>query len=219
MKENEKQVSATHYGFDRYINKNRWFSYYSQILEVLNSKAENVLIIGVGDGLVPLCIEKLGIKVKTFDFDIELNPDYVGDIINIKNILGNIQFDCILCCQVLEHIPYNHFNDILNSLETISKIVILSLPYRHKTLLGFSLKLPKFKNTSKVITIPCFWRKLEFNGEHYWEIGVSGYSLRKVIQDIKNYFKIERTYLVKENTYHRFFILKANDLYKGINEQ
>ena len=50
---------------------------------------------------------------------------------------------------------------------------------------------------------------INFDGEHYWEIGKAGYPLNKIIKDIqKTGFKIEKTYRIFENPYHRFFILK-----------
>ena len=48
-----------------------------------------------------------------------------------------------------------------------------------------------------------------YTGEHYWEIGKAGYPLQKVIGEMRNAgFKIEKTYRIFENPYHRFFILK-----------
>jgi len=48
-----------------------------------------------------------------------------------------------------------------------------------------------------------------FDGQHYWEIGKAGYSLNKIINEIqKTGFKVEKTYRIFENPYHRFFILK-----------
>jgi len=49
----------------------------------------------------------------------------------------------------------------------------------------------------------------KFNGEHYWEIGKAGYPLNRIINEIQRAgFKIEETYRIFENPYHRFFILK-----------
>lgn len=61
---------------------------------------------------------------------------------------------------------------------------------------------------NKLIPIPQKPTKHVFNGMHYWEIGKINYSLDKIINDIKlTGFKIERTYRLIENPYHRFFIL------------
>jgi len=52
----------------------------------------------------------------------------------------------------------------------------------------------------------------KFDGEHYWEIGKIDYSLNKIVNDIQNTgFKIEKTYRVFENPYHRFFILRKGE--------
>jgi len=48
-----------------------------------------------------------------------------------------------------------------------------------------------------------------FDGEHYWEIGKAGYPLSKIINEIQKVgFKVEKTYRIFENPYHKFFILK-----------
>jgi len=52
----------------------------------------------------------------------------------------------------------------------------------------------------------------KFDGEHYWEIGKAEYPLSKIINEIqKAGFKIEKTYRVFENPYHRFFILRKGE--------
>jgi hypothetical protein len=44
------------------------------------------------------------------------------------------------------------------------------------------------------------------------EIGKAGCPLRQIMGDIQRRgFKVERTYRIFENPYHRFFILKKNN--------
>jgi len=51
-----------------------------------------------------------------------------------------------------------------------------------------------------------------FNGEHYWEIGKAAYLLNKIINEIqKAGFRVEKTYRVFENPYHRFFTLRKRE--------
>ena len=48
-----------------------------------------------------------------------------------------------------------------------------------------------------------------FDGEHYWEIGKAGYPLSKIINEIQKVgFRVEKTYRVFENPYHRFLLLR-----------
>lgn len=44
-----------------------------------------------------------------------------------------------------------------------------------------------------------------FNGEHYWETGKAGYPMSKIMNNIqKAGFKIEKTYRLFEQPYHKF---------------
>lgn len=47
-----------------------------------------------------------------------------------------------------------------------------------------------------------------FDGQHYWEIGCKGYSLKKITQGITSVgFIVHKTFRVFEHPYHRFFVL------------
>jgi len=72
------------------------------------------------------------------------------------------------------------------------------------------LQIPKIGEIKWLIPLPRLRKPAHnFDGEHYWEIGKTGYSLHKIVNDIQNTgFKIEKTYRVFENPYHRSFILK-----------
>jgi hypothetical protein len=47
-----------------------------------------------------------------------------------------------------------------------------------------------------------------FDGEHYWEVGKAGYSVKRVLDDFKLCAAVQlvRSYRVDENPYHRFFV-------------
>jgi 2-polyprenyl-3-methyl-5-hydroxy-6-metoxy-1,4-benzoquinol methylase len=202
----EKQVEIDQYEFSRYTTKNRWCSYWHQINEVSKINPTKVLLIGIGDWLVVDCIRRLGIKVLTLDFDEKFKPDYLGSVTDIQKILGEEKFDCILCAQVLEHIPYEKFETTIEQLSFYTDYLIVSLPNRgFKTVL--TMQISKLKPVSLVLSLPQFYKKWHFDGEHYWEIGTNGYSLERVKKTFLKYYHIKNTYLVNEMPYHRFFIL------------
>jgi hypothetical protein len=149
-------------------------------------------------------LSEQGIKVYTFDFDSSLNPDFIGDICNISTILNDKYFDVILCCQILEHIPYENFDNILKQLKVHAKNVVISLPYSGITFEAI-LKIPKIKIDIH-FRFNRFWRVYKFNGEHYWEIGNIGYPIKKIKSSISRYFKIRKMFFAKYNNYHLFFI-------------
>lgn len=206
----ERQVNQEHYNFLEYVNKARWNSYYKQIEEVLKEENENVLIIGAGDRIVPNILKTKMDEVKIFDIAEDLNPDYIGDILKIDNILDK-NFDCILCCQVLEHLPFNKFEKCIEKLEKVTnKKCIISLPQQY-IWSWISFKIPKVPVLNLNVSLPKSYMKYKFNGEHYWEIGTKGYQVGKIRKILGKYFNIENEYTPLENKYHRFFILKKRN--------
>ena len=203
----DMQVNKEHYDFGKYLNLPRWNSYWHQITETMDLEPQTVLIVGVGDNIVGEILSKQGVKVYTFDFDSALQPDFVGDIRNIDTVLDGRHFDVILCCQVLEHLPYGNFEDILSRFKTLADNIIISLP-NVCIQLKLVLKLLLVGNfRSFLYRLFVFCKKYRFNGEHYWEIGYKGYPKWKIENSIKKYFTIKRCFFAKYNVYHLFFVL------------
>lgn len=206
-KENKIQVCRPHYDFS-YDSLRRFNSYWHQINEVMKVDPHKILEIGVGNKTLANLLEKYGIKVITLDVDRRLNPLVVGDVKNLP--FKSDSFELITCFEVLEHLPFEYFKEILLELNRTSKsYVILSIPDAGKYF-KVSFKLPQFWQYKKLINAP-FQRREEheFNGEHYWEINKKGYSLKKIKNRIKKTgFKIEKTFRPFENPYHRFFVLR-----------
>lgn len=217
------QVEREHYRFSGYVNGGRWMSYYYQIKEALESGCRSFLLIGVGDGIVPVLLEKILHQkeddgepsheyfkyiVDTFDFDGSLSPTYTGDIRDLDSVVKKT-YDCVICCQVLEHLEWQYFESIVEKMSRVcTEKVILSLPVR-----GFSfsaiLDFPKFHHKFLHFVFPRFWeKKLPWRGEHYWEVGVRGHRRKNVLNVLKKYFYPVRNYFVPENTYHWFVILE-----------
>ncbi|MDR0581534.1 MAG: class I SAM-dependent methyltransferase [Prevotellaceae bacterium] len=209
-KENNVQVKASHYDFQRYTDLPRWTSYWHQLAETLALSPKTALIIGVGDNIVGKLLAAQGIQVYTFDFDKDLHPDFEGDVAHIDVLLGDKKFDVILCCQVLEHLPYDRFEDILQQLERHAGHIIISLPYsamKYK----MELKLPVIKTVKLNIYIHKFFKRHQFDGEHYWEIGTRGHTKRSVLKSMRKFFTVEKWYVATYNSYHVFFIVKKKN--------
>jgi len=200
------QVDVRHYDFGAYVDLPHWNSYWHQIAETIAFMPKTVLIIGIGDNIVGNILARQGIRVYTFDFDKELHSDFVGNITDIDGVLQGKRFDVILCCQVLEHLPYAKFEFILDKLRAIANNVIISLPYsaiKYK----IEIKLPLIKNVRIPVYIHKFYKSHYFDGQHYWEIGKRGYTKQRIRQSIKKYFTIKNQFLATHNAYHLFFIL------------
>jgi hypothetical protein len=203
------QPNKEHYRFSNYVNIERWSSYYYQIKEAQNLQPSSALVIGIGDGIVIDVLRKQGITVYTLDFDKELQPDFCGSVSELDTIMGNLKVDLIVCCQVLEHLPYDFFVSILKAMKKHARNVIISLPYSNRHILKYSIKVPYIRFLCGDMRISTFWKSWESvdSSGHHWEIGYKNYSLKRIKKDIRQVFKIEKIYCPIENTYHLFFRL------------
>jgi hypothetical protein len=202
------QVDPTHYDFESYVSPERWNSYWHQVVEVLRDKPVSVLIVGVGDNIVPTILKLNGIDVKTFDFDPKLCSDLVGDVRDISSIVSDKSFDVVMCCQVLEHIGFEYFETTIIKLVNVArKKLIVSLPYNHRRLFYLSMKLPKIYPIKIEIDIPSFWEKWKFNGEHVWEVGTKGYQKKRIDSIISNIVPRLTCYFAAAFKYHLFYVI------------
>lgn len=208
------QVEKEHYNFIEYVSKERWMSYYYQIKEIMNCNVKQILIIGKGDGIISNVLKNSEgggkYEVTTFDYDKELKPDIVGDVRYIQKYLSH-QYDCIICCQVLEHLEWDYFEDIIKQLSLACRNrLILSLPQRNFNF-RYKIDFPKI-HIKKLFTVPrLFEKSFKPNGEHYWEVNCKFHS-KKIIRDVvKRYFRIINEYSVFEHPYHWFLILNKKE--------
>ncbi|MDO4492415.1 MAG: class I SAM-dependent methyltransferase [Clostridia bacterium] len=204
----ELQKEASHYRFGSYAAKPRFCSYWHQLDEVSAIAPESLLVVGVGDGIVPLLLKHMmpAMRVETFDFDPELKPTITGDVREIASYAGNDSFGCILCSQVLEHLPYENFVPILRAFSRIAPRLVLSIPCQYREL-HFKVDLPKI-HTDKVKYLELKKEHFTFNGEHYWEAGTKNYPLAKVRGDIASVYRIGKEFRVPEKPWHLFFVLE-----------
>ncbi|MBS1544523.1 MAG: methyltransferase domain-containing protein [Bacteroidetes bacterium] len=201
------QVPPETYNDISYNDNGRFNSYWHQINAVIQLRPKSVLEIGTGNGLVRYVLEKNGVKVTTVDIDENLRPDILASVLSIP--VHDDSFDLALCCQVLEHLPYEKFIPALSEIRrVISKNLILSLPDLHRAY-RFSFQIPLLGELKWLYKVPRLkpldW---QFNGEHYWNISCKNYSLSRIKRDIEAAgFTINATFCVFEMPWHRFFIL------------
>ncbi|MCR4324833.1 MAG: class I SAM-dependent methyltransferase [Candidatus Curtissbacteria bacterium] len=202
------QVKKDHYFNLKYDTKARWISYWYQIKEVISQNPREALEIGVGNKIVSDYLKKVGIIVKTCDFDERLKPDVVASVTKLPFKKGS--FDTVLCAEVLEHLPFREFKKSLKEIHRVTrKKAIITLPHISLTNLYFGFKIIPFLPKREFAAKVDYPFKHKFEGEHYWEIGKRGYGLKKVTEAIsRTGFKVEKTYYPPENPKHQFFILK-----------
>ncbi|MFQ6084101.1 MAG: class I SAM-dependent methyltransferase [Candidatus Aminicenantia bacterium] len=204
-------IGSDHYYDITYDSKGRFVSYWHQINEIISLNPEKVLDIGIGNGFVSKYLKERGIRIITLDINKRLKPDVVGSVLEIP--FANESFDVVASYELLEHLPYEDFQKALSEIYRVSNAyAILSLPDRTGKVYKFNVEIPKLWKIKRLITLPRLKAlKHQFDGEHYWEIGKAGYSIKKIMSDIRNVgFDIRKTYRVFEWPYHRFFLLRKD---------
>lgn len=200
-----KQVNKDAYEFLRYCYPDRWASYYYQLREVIRLSPSSVLEIGTGDGVFRRYLtHNTKIVYTNLDVADDLHPDIVGTVEKIP--LPDKSVDVIAAFEVLEHIPFDAFERALSELARVArKAVVISLPHFGPPV-KFSIKIPFLPEIRFAWKIP-LPKKHIFNGQHYWEIGKRGYSLRRIRSILEKHFSLKKEFVPFENQYHRFYVL------------
>ena len=192
-----------------YDGKARFISIWNQINAIRQCQPSRVLEIGGGSGLTTQYLRQRGVDVVTLDIDPDLKPNLVGNASSLP--FQDEVFDVVAAFQVLEHLPFEYFSEALTDIRRVtSRYTILSLPDAGKAFY-FGFQLPKMRLKSGLFSLPNIFQTKTVPNEpnHYWEINLRGYPLKKVQQKIETAgFKVRRTYRVPEYAYHRFFVLE-----------
>lgn len=201
------QVTPDHYDW-KYSKKDRWASYWHQIDEVMAGEPKTCLEIGVGSGVVTTMLRRCGVSVTTVDIDDRLGADRVGSVLDLP--AADREFEVVLCAQVLEHLPWDQFPMALAELARVAeRRVVISLPQSGRSFKA-DIVLP-IGNLAWQRTFQTVVRQYHaFDGQHYWQVGSKGSWPGDVRTHMKRHFVIEREYIVPENLYHRFYVLRPH---------
>ena len=201
------QVPASRF-VHSYDNMKRFASYWAQIEEVTRvTPAEgSVLEIGVGTGLTSWYLERNGLRVASLDHDPDLKPTVAADLLALPFAGG--AFDTVAAFQVLEHLPFQSFAPALQEFGRVSAdSVIISLPdSRRDVALAWTLPLPlpRFRAVRRLWSLP--WpprREVRVKGKHFWEIGVEGYPMSRIVEGIEESgLTIRREFRLFEFPFH-----------------
>lgn len=207
MSEDRKvQVAPEHYDFERYDDRERWMSYWHQLRTVLARKPRTVLEIGPGSGVFRAYLQNVGVDVKTMDIDATRKPDYIADLTRLDETLpAGVTFDAVCAFQVLEHLPFEEFENCLRGLHARSnRDVFISLPLR-----GLRVKFGMwwgdgFYSLGRKFPLP--W-KMKRCPEHYWELG-AGWRPGRITGILEKYFTVRSKGQLPENPYHYLWALE-----------
>ena len=191
-----------------YDTKWKFCSYWHQIVEIAKCFSGRVLQVGIGNKFIHDYLAKIGINIFSIDIEKDLSPGLVASVLHLP--FKSNSYDVVACFEVLEHLRFEDFLKSLSELHRVAKHkVILSLPdVNHYFVLNLSV--PFYGIARKILTYNFSMKKnVKVCHDHYWEIGLDGYPLSKIMKNIQKVgFFIEKQYRVFENPYHRFFVLK-----------
>lgn len=199
-----------HYRPSVYLNPARMASIGHQInLMAKHFPNSSIMEIGVGNGLATQLLREDGHAVTTFDIDRRLNPDIEGSIVD--NDLSDGQFDAILCCQVLEHLPWE---EVPKALAQIHRIVgsgaVISVPTVQRVT-GFFYFSAK-RNGKRQFQVPFLSKTgqpMRVKGDsHYWELGANKTDKEFEALIVGAGFRIVEQIRPIGNLYHQFYVLK-----------
>jgi SAM-dependent methyltransferase len=201
-----KQVDASHYSPAAYLSKARFASSWRQVSEVLKLHPRNVLEIGPGPGIVTHILRKAGLDVTTVDYADDVGADVVASVLGLP--FGDAEFDVVLCSQVLEHLEYGQFDHALREISRVTKVgAIISLPHSGKYA-RYAFYLPVLGTFRFGLNLQAIRRRHVFDGQHHWEIGKSGYPLRKIRKAVRAAFPSVADDRFWDNPYHHFFVCR-----------
>lgn len=181
-----------------------WFRYYSgkriyhqwfQVHLLRDLDVTRVLEVGPGLGLVTAMLGNAGFAVRTLDLTPAPDEDRrVGRIeADLRTVSGErlAGFDCILCCETLEHLYWHEVDGVLAKFRhSGARHVVLSVPYEGLQL-DIRLYLNRFKAAQSVAFRKLrFLRSFRFDAVadpqcHKWEVGYRGTSLRALERKLK----------------------------------
>ena len=200
-----KQIDKDAYQFARYVGIDRWSSYYYQLREILEQKPASVLEIGIGDHVVGNYLKGRGVAYTSTDIAEDLSPDVVADVTALP--FEDSSFDVVCAFEVLEHLPFEKFEQALAELARVARNkILISVPHFGPSL-RLEFKIPFLPRVRLACKVP-FPKMHIFNGQHYWEIGKRGYSVRRIRNCISKFGRIRKEFIPFENQYHHFFIIE-----------
>jgi 2-polyprenyl-3-methyl-5-hydroxy-6-metoxy-1,4-benzoquinol methylase len=207
----EKELNKEAYYSEGYFEKYQLFSLSEQInlIYQYSTTEAKILEIGKGNGFVSDFFKKAGFIFDTFDINKNLEPDVVGNILELEELVVE-NYDLIACCEVLEHMDFKYFEKSLEQMQKITnKYIVLTLPNCQKNFgMNLQIRLPK----RKVFSLPLFFHTLigkNICPEHFWEINYTKETSQKNIENILlKYFTIKDKGYFHTNPYHNFYILE-----------
>jgi hypothetical protein len=212
----DREKWAREINFSNFVNA----SYQLRDVETCG-KVETILIIGPGQGLDTAVFRWRGYQVTTFDIDSTFRPDVTGSCHDLS-MFHDAQFDVVIASHVLEHLPLAYLDRALEEIARVGRFALVYLPVAGRS---FHLRLMPGVlglDFSLIVDLIPFWRKPDgvtaryCQGQHYWEIGLRGFSKSAVVRRFSVDFEVLRAYRNRDWTPSENFVLRSRRALVGL---
>jgi SAM-dependent methyltransferase len=165
-------------------------SFAHQINDIYKFNANKILEVGIGNGFVSTYLKRAGYDVTTVDINCELGPDLCLPISELEEKLHGKSFDLVVCCEVLEHMPFSEFLDSIRIFRKLSSQLYLTLPNYNKVFgIGGFLGIPKIGTFPVEVMLELPSRKI-LDKSHFWEINSSKQTSRNnIVKLLGNHYE------------------------------
>lgn len=207
----ERDLEESVYFSESYFKLPQLCSFAHQIHDIHSLKPTSILEVGTGNGFTSSFLKRAGFDVVTADINPALEPDICSPIADLPPLLSERSFDLVVCCEVLEHIPFANFEDNIEVFRAVGRRLYLTLP-NYKRVFGLSgfLRLPKFAPALVGYQIEIPNRKM-LDKEHFWEVGSSPLTTRKeIVKRLERFYPRVDTGRYAFNPYHLSFQASDN---------
>ena len=204
----EASLPKSDYFNDAYFDMRQLMAQAMQIKHIHTLKPRNMIEIGIGNGLTSTFIRNSGVEVVTADINPNLSPDICCPMSELVEKTDGRQFDLVVCCEVLEHMPVEQLEQNIKTLRALGARLFLTLPdFTRSFGLSFLVKVPFLK------ACDCFLhlflnKKIDLSKtEHFWEVGSEARTPRRVIVSLlSQHYSSVRSGRISFQPNHIFFI-------------
>jgi hypothetical protein len=207
-------MGPNHYIGDAYLTEQRFLTFRFILMHVLRGRYRVIADVGMGSGILAHLLISQGIKVTTVDSDPELRPDVQLDLRELGTL--NRSYDCVICSQVLEHLPFGEFRrGVLALIRAATREVIITVPDR-RYYVQLDWKLPGLIRNGIRVDLPFPMKRwVDDHPEHHWEMNCKPFTEKKVISSLVDACRIETWKLAEHGRipgfpYHHFFFLRPD---------
>jgi hypothetical protein len=202
----EQSLPRDRYFTDGYFELAQLSSLSQQIHEIHKLRPTSILEIGIGNGFTSMFLRRAGYQVTTADINPALEPDICAPLEEIERHTNGRRYDLVVCCEVLEHMPFEQFTTSLDSFKNLGDRLFMTLPNFYPAVgFGGFFCFPKLPPRLVRLTLDVpLKRKLDKS--HFWEVGSEKRtSMASILKELKARYAVVDSKRVALNPYHIAF--------------